>query len=272
MVETTLDFAKAAMHFAKHGEHRWIGDDFIAAALGEYFKKRVNNGQIPQYGRHGGVHFTQYIAKYLDDAWEFFRTSGDIDASNFRRLYEEKIKGEVLCLTEISYAGPNRIMDILNLASLAAKISGEDWVEDKVKNYFFAQDTVLEQQFQRFVRLVYKQGLSEMINASKSAGMSGTFGSIDVRTMCTAGRVVMTFAKSKTEAETETEESFTFIGEEKEMQGKRFGMQSVYVDLGTAISMINEVINNWPSADQPDCVKKRNELFKDNSKVGFGVW
>jgi hypothetical protein len=78
---------------------------------------------------------------------------------------------------------------------------------------------------------------------------------------------MLTFANDEY---TDKESSFTFVGSDDDKYGRTFGTQSVYVDIGTAISMINQVIENWPTHEAPDYLERRKALFKENREVCIG--
>ncbi len=265
-VHTTSQFISSLRRFFARGEQKWKGDLLITQALIAYFTRGLKNKEIPDYGPETGLSFTAYLAKYLDDAWEYLRTSKD--GTWFRQDFEKELGREVPDLNDIS-GGVDRTLTIANLGSLMQTIIGTEWAKQWVEKYFFAQDQVLALHFQKFVRQVYNDGMREQIDASKSSGMSGTFGKVELRTFITAGRIMMTFAFRPGVLQA-TEESITFIGEEDEKPGKRFGIQSVHTNLVNAIQMIDAVIHHWPKSSDPEHDYKRKELLTDNSNVCVG--
>lgn len=268
MSHTTREFILSAQHFVSRGEQRWKGDLLIATALAKYFDSKLRAGEIPEYGPMSGLTFNSYLAKYLDDAWEYLRTSDKAGAVEFRKMFKKELERDVPDLHDIS-GGVDRTLTIANLGSLMEKIIGTEWAKQWVEEYFFAQDHVLAVHFQKFVRKVYNDGMREQIDASRSSGMSGTFGKVELRTFVSAGRILMTFA-CKVGVLASKEETITFIGEEGEKQGKRFGIQSVHTNLVNALQMIDAVIYHWPKSGSEDYVYKRKMLLTDNQNVCIG--
>ncbi len=79
------------------------------------------------------------------------------------------------------------------------------------------------------------EALWKHIENSKLSGMSGMFGSTELRVFCTAGRVMITFCRGS--------ESFTLLGDESDW--RRTGIQSMRCTVDHARSMVLEVTGNW---------------------------
>jgi hypothetical protein len=153
-------------------------------------------------------------------------------------------------------------MTISIVSGLMGKVTGDKWVEQEVSSYFLAQDRVLDQELHGFIRGVYRQGLVELHNRSKSRGMSGIFSLTHLRGFTTAGRIMLTFARISNEG-IDTN-SVSFVGDESDEYGFRFGTQSVYAPLEIASSMIRDVVDNWPSDP-----KERAIVYKSDKNVSI---
>jgi hypothetical protein len=93
------------------------------------------------------------------------------------------------------------------------------------------------------------QSMWKHISASKSSGMKGQFGNTELLTLCSAGRVMLTFNRGK--------DNFTLVGDESDW--KRTGVQSMHCTVIEAKEMVSEVIENWSPSK-----------LLDDKKVWFG--
>jgi hypothetical protein len=152
------------------------------------------------------------------------------------------------------------------LGFMLREVTGNVWVEKAIDTYCNAQRYVLQQAFDKFLRLVYRRGLGEIINGCDKVGMSGKFGQTELRTFITGGRVIFTFARRIEEGnESGNECSVSFVGEADDLLCLSAGLQSVYCDLRTALDIIEDVIKNWPQD-----TKTRNLIYIADKKVLFG--
>jgi len=121
---------------------------------------------------------------------------------------------------------------------------------------------LLAQAFIKFTDQVFSRGLFEVINACNRRGMSGNFGSTQLRSFVTAGRLMLTFARPGEPQE----QSVSFVCTDDDPLGLGAGAQSVYTDLPTALDMLAEVATHWP-ADRH--AQSAAFTADDNINLGF---
>jgi hypothetical protein len=139
-------------------------------------------------------------------------------------------------------------------------VTKAEWIDDAIDRYVNAEFHLLQQRFDKFLRVVYKEGLFKIIKECQDRGMSGSFGNTELRTYVIAGRTMFTFARKNKEGE----ESLSFVSDDTDPNGLSAGVQSVYTDLGGALGMIDDVINGWPSS--PD---KQKRMFTVDKEVSL---
>lgn len=130
-----------------------------------------------------------------------------------------------------------------NLGFMMKEVTGYDWIEESIDKYVKAEFYLVQQRFDKFLRVVYKRGMFKIIKESPERGMSGTFGSTELRTYVFAGRTMFTFVHKNKGGE----ESLSFVSDDVDPNGLSAGIQSVYTDLAGALGMIDDIITNWPS-------------------------
>lgn len=237
-----------------------------------YLTERVSDDAFKYTG------ITHYLPRILADAWECFRCDDHPMVMECRQEYLKDLERDpnnpIVDVLDIQFNIVEKALTISDLARIpseAIKSFGgryKNWalgIRHDIDAYFNAETTVLSKIWDRFLRQVYEQGLLRVIDESEvSAGMSGRFGNVELRSLITAGRIMFTLAKIEGGRE-ELEESITFIGEEGDKKGYRFGIQSIHCDFITAMDMINQVIANWPSEPA-----EQAKIFTDNTDIGFG--
>ncbi len=115
----------------------------------------------------------------------------------------------------------------------------------------------LKEQMKLFLERVYRQGLHEIITTSPERGMSGTFDGTMLFSFKTAGRIMLTFARD--------EDSVSFVFDESDPLGLRFGPQSLFSELNTAIGMIDDVTSAWPGDPW-----SRRAVYEADATVSIG--
>jgi hypothetical protein len=148
------------------------------------------------------------------------------------------------------------------------EITKKDWVEHDIDTYCNAQKYVLQQTFDKFLRLVYRRGLGEMADKCDKRGMSGKFAETELRTFIIAGRIMFTFARRQNSKPAQTspyeEDSVSFVGEDGDLLCLGTGLQSVATDFRTALDMIEDVIKHWP----PN-TKEQKKIYKANDNISI---
>lgn len=252
---------------------QWKGQVAFASFL-VYYLKNLN---IPSDEKYDFWSIEPYLPELMVDAFEQLRTSKDEQVAQFRKKYEEETGHEVPNITDL---GASDILDQgsavqTTLGFMLKDITGHDWVEHKIETYCNAQKYVLQQTFDKFLRLVYRRGLGEMIDKCTKKGMGGKFVGTELRTFVMAGRIMFTFAKRIDKSKEShykdgdnvicNEHSVSFVGEDGDPLCLSAGIQSVYADFRTSLDMIEDVIKWWPQD-----AKEQKKMYKADAKVGMG--
>lgn len=252
---------------------RWRGQRTFANFLVYY----LENLNIPSDEKYDFWEIEPYLPKLMVDAFEQLRTRTDEKTIHFRQKYESEMGHEVPNILDL---GASNILDQgsavqTTLGFMLKEVTGQDWVGHQIDTYCNAQKYVLQQTFDKFLRLVYRLGLGEMVDKCDRSGMSGKFGETDLRTFTTAGRIMFTFARRidknkdsyfKKDGELYCNEwSVSFVGEDGDPLCLSAGIQSVDADFRTALDMIEDVIKYWPSTQ-----KEQSKIYKADTKVSIG--
>jgi hypothetical protein len=257
----------------RDGGVSWKGQRVFANFLIFYLGKL----NIPSDEKYDFWQIEPFLPKLMVDAFEQLRTGTDSEIVHFRQEYKAEVGHEVPNITDL---GVSNIFDQgsavqTTLGFMLREVTGLDWVEEKIDTYCNAQKYVLQQTFDKFLRLVYRRGMGETIDKCTEAGMSGKFGETELRTFITAGRILFTFARRidkskdshyKKEGELYCNEwSVSFVGEDGDPLCLSAGIQSVYADFHTALGLIEDVIRHW-SADP----KEQKKQYQANAKISIG--
>ncbi|MBI4992300.1 MAG: hypothetical protein HZB99_03710 [Candidatus Harrisonbacteria bacterium] len=252
---------------------QWKGQRAFANFLVHY----LENLNIPNDEKYDFWSIESYLPELMVDAFEQLRTGTDDRAVYFRQAYELETGHEVPNITDL---GASNLLDQgsavqTTLGFMLKEITGQDWVEHQLNTYCNAQKYVLQQTFDKFLRLVYRRGLGEMADKCDKRGMSGKFGETQLRTFIMAGRIMFTFARCidkskdsyyKKDGEVYCNEStVSFVGEDGDPLCLNAGIQSIYGDFRTALDMIEDVIRCWPKD-----LKEQKKLYKADAKVAIG--
>ncbi|MDQ5948941.1 MAG: hypothetical protein QG589_66 [Patescibacteria group bacterium] len=239
----------------KHGKIRVKGE----VAFAQFFHGWLENLTIPSDEKYDFYDIAHYLPQLAVDAWEAMRTGTDDLAVLYRQRYEQSTGRSPVNLMELGENILEQGAGINVLRYVLSAVVGERWIEDKVDAYCHAQSTALQGMFDKFLRLVYGQGLFEIIRDESERGMKGKFGSTELRTFVMAGRTMFTFARPKKKG---MEVSITFVAGDDDNLALEAGIQSVEANLPTAFNMIEDVITRWPKTQE-----ERIAIFKSNNKV-----
>lgn len=229
------------------------------AVFAQFFHSWLGAMSIPSDEKYDLYDLRPYLPQLSVDAWEAMRTDTDKMAILCRGRYEQEVGRPMVNLTDL---GENILEQGLGtniLRYVLFAVVREGWIESKVETYCCAQSTALQGMFDKFLRLVYRQGLFEIIRDDRKRGMKGKFGSTELRTFVCAGRTMFTFARPKKNG---TEVSVSFVAGDEDSLGLEAGIQSVEANLPTAFNMIEDVIARWPKTR-----KERVVIFKADRKV-----
>ena len=166
-------------------------------AFADFFAHWLGNLKIPSDEKYDFYQIEPHLPQLAVDAFDALRTGTDEDTVRFRKDYESETGREVPNVTDL---GASYILDQCSavqttLGFMLRDVTGHEWVARDIDAYCNAQMHLLQQTFDKFLRLVYRKGLHELIDKSARTGMSGRFGEVELRTLTTAGRIMFTFAK-----------------------------------------------------------------------------
>jgi hypothetical protein len=230
-------------------------------SFAQFFRLWLMETNIPSDEEYDFYDIVPYLPQLVVDAWETMRTGTNSTEIEHRQMYEKEVGQQMLNLTDL---GENIIEQQLGscvLSNVVSAIAGErkEWAEDQVETYCRAQSIALQVMFDKFIRLVYRNGLFEIIQAESEQGMKGRFGSTELRTWVCAARTMFTFARPKKKG---NEVSISFVGGDDDCLALDAGIQSVEANLPTAFNMIEDVIARWPK-DRKD----QEQIFKGSEKI-----
>jgi hypothetical protein len=260
------ELVKTLRFRADCGEIRWKGQKSFALFLADYLE-RLN---IPYDEKYEHWEIDHHLPELLVAAFETLRTGNEKWVVYHRKMYEQDAGYKVPNITDLSGDGMrvmlNRSSAVQTIGFLLKDILGEGWIQNEIDKYCNAQVYVLNQTFDKFLRLVYWRGLEQIVGRCMRAGMSGKFGETNLRTLVTAGRIMFTFARSKNgDEDANNEWSVSFVGEEGDPLCLSSGLQSTCADFRTSLDLIEEVIKNWPENPQD-----QENIFRVDDKVGLG--
>lgn len=256
-----VDLIRGLKEFLEDGEPQWKGQESFARFLIEYLARL----DLSTHEKYDFWNIDPYVPQILLDAFEELRTGTDEYVVRFRKMYKEETGHEVPNITDV---GASNIFDQCSaihttLGFLVRDAMGGEArnIELRIDSYCNAQNYVLHQYFDKFVRQVYRKGLSKIITSSNMKGMGGEFGKTKLRAFSIAGRLMFTFARK----EGEDEINVSFIGGEDDPNFYSSGLQSVGANFVECLSMINDVIDGWPEK-----VKDQKKIFRENERITLG--
>ena len=267
------DLIDRLISFVGSGSSKWKGQKSFALFLIHY----LDNLDIPSDKKYDFWRIEPYLPELMVDAFEQLRTSEDKEVIIYRKMYEEETGHEVPNITDVGEG------DILNKSSavqttlgfMLKDVTDDGSIEDQINIYCNAQEHVLQQMFDKFVRRVYRRGMGDLVNKSTNRGMGGKFGQTELRTFVCAGRIMFTFARRIDSTKDGyyndgdklacNEKSISFVAEDSDPLCLSAGLQSVYADFRTAFDIIDDVINNWP-----DKLKEQEEAFRASDSISLG--
>lgn len=213
-------------------EHR--GDRMLMLALA----KHLDDPKIP--GDQLGVSWFYYLPKMLVEAFEEFRLASKWSA--LREAYSLKMegRGEVPDLVNVHVDGHHRHLAVTQVARVIAAVSGEAWLYEKLHAIFHAQQNCIDQAWERFVRVAYRE-LMPRIKVEAHRSNRGDFGKTTLLTYAMAGRVMFTFRRGNDEDDVQV----TYVGDDSDMYGIRSGANIPSTPFMACIEMIHEVSDNW---------------------------
>lgn len=238
---------------------RWRGQHELILFFVLYFQGL----DIPADTKWDHWQIDNSIPQLLVGAIEEFRTSSDPEVSALREAYERSTEREMPDLTDISGDGVIQSLTAHQLGSIFAPVTGLPQITSQIDQVFSAARYLLQQRLYLFVVRVFTKGLGKFIEDTPERGMSGEFGQTTMRTYYIAGRQLFTLARPS--SNDEEEHSLTFICEDGDPLALGIGIQSVRAELTTALDMIDDVINHWPTE-----LEKAWMMVAPDEKISLG--
>lgn len=231
--------------YDRTGYNEYRGERTLAKGIAKY----LDDPKIP--GDVMGINWYQDLCEHLVDAFVEFRS--DPKWGPLRNDYLLETSEEIPDLVEVHIGGLHRLLMVNQIARLCTVLSGEKWIQPKLEAYFHAQQRCIDQAWDRFVRIGYRE-LMPRIKEESHRGNKGEFGKTTLMTYCMAGRCMFTFLRGDDGGPT-----VTYVADDSDMWGVRSGSNATATPYAECVSMINEVSGNWS-------LKK----MKKDSKIGMG--
>ena len=254
------DFIKGLRKYLIVGDIRWKGQRSFAEFLIEYLMRL----DLSYHEQYDFWHIDPYIPQIMLDAFEELRTGTDDWVVGHRKHYEKDAGHPVPNITDIGASNMFHQCSAIQttLGFMLKEVMEDNYVELRVDAYCNAQDHVIQQYFDKFLREVYCKGLREIIEKSKVRGMEGRFGKTELRAFPLAGRLMFTFARKKGKGEIRA----SFIMEDGDPQGYSGGLNSYNTNFIQCLDLISDVIRYWPATS-----KEQRTVFKSNPKVTLDI-
>src|ERR1700751_795786 len=215
--------------YSRKGYRAHRGEQALALGIAKY----LDEPDVP--GDTIGINWYHDLHSRLVDGLVEFRVHAKWEA--LRKAYEAETGGhEIPDLVDVHVGGLHRLLVVNQLAYLAPVLSGEEWLQSKLEAYFNAQQACIDQAWEGFVRVGYRQ-LMPRIKKEGHRGNKGTFRATTLMTYAIAGRVMFTFQRDKS--------SVTYVADDSDMHGERSGPNGTATPYVECVSMINEVSDNW---------------------------
>lgn len=247
---TKRDLVNGLRRYAA-GQPQWRGLKQIAMQLASWLEAQRT---IPNDDPSCSI--TYRLPRYLAEAFAEWRELPEHAA--FRKAYARETDGQELpSLFGGGVGDLHRALTVQTMGFMLRTL--DEGSEHDLDSYLNAATTVISQKFHEWIFRQYTPRLFRQIEKSRSSGMSAKFGpssSYDLRTFVSAGRVMITFAVPGSAKQRDLD-AVTFIGEEGEPRGTRFGLQSFHTSLVNGLMLLEAAI-----AGDYDLV--------DDEKIGLG--
>ena len=254
-MKKTNVISRLATHFT-HGKIRVKGE----VSFARFFHWWLGQLTIPSDEKYDFYDIDPYLPQLAVDAWEAMRTGTGETEVKYQQMYERETGRPMINLTELGENILEQQSGIFVLGYVLSAVTDRKWIRNEVETYCRAQSVALQGMFDKFIRLVYRKGLFEIIQDEKiERGMKGRFGYTELRTFVMMGRTMFTFARPKKKG---NEVSISFVAGDDDSLALEAGIQSVEANLPTAFNMIEDVITRWPKTRE-----EQEQIFKGNEKV-----
>lgn len=227
----------------------WQGQVAYATYLIHYLQKL----NIPSDEKYSFYEIEPYLPKILVDAFEELRTAEDHQTHAFRVLYKKELGVDPVNIHDVGTDHINEQSHVIQttFSFLMDSLIPKKNLINSIQNYCYAQRTVIQQYFDKFIREVYRKGLSEIVSKKHSKTHSVVLGKTKLRLYYSLnGGTWLTFTNNG-----ELTDYVSFVGRDTEdPEGLNIGIESITTDLITALQILQEATENWPK-NQQDQVK-----------------
>lgn len=233
------------------GSKGWLGKKELATFLAWYFKYALRD----EFDSTG---IEVYLAKLTTEAMLVFKNSRDSGVEALRTKYLNKVRlysfPDLTDIQEDSY----RLLICNRVAHLMAEATGIKNLAVEIEQYLLAQDHAVDHSLQRFNRQVWNGGLWNYIRTKPTGrGVLGTFGQTKLGLFVVGPSVTISFVNLDQELGSKGY-GVCFSATISDKTGINTALSSINVTLGSAMAMIEEVVNAWPSEREA-----QSELFTD---------
>lgn len=216
-----------------------------------------------------GIWFAKELAEYIE---EF----GSTPAENLRTWDESFLPQIILMMvydqrrrreshvTDIqdSYEAFQRVDEQSKSASVLKDVTGSDVIPEIVDKLLRADHFAVTAKYVQFAQEVYDRGglrehIFKTLGSSGQARMTGMFGTTQLASWVSGGRVTLSFYRK--DAEGYDVGLFSFILDDDDCSGITGGLSARYADALIALSMIDEVMTVWKQTKGN--AKKSRALF-----------
>ncbi len=234
----TKDIIEALQGYKNHNGNTSQLVPCLTEYLIEFFQ-RLDNDRERKWGDDYDA--GAYLSTFLLRAAMLFEESDAEWVKKHRKICEDFWKGKTI--------GAGIFARKFDMESILLKEDLKTIMEEALPEQRYANYAILDGvglaimvYFNRFIEQIYiGKGMHDAIMHMKMKGAGGTFGSTKLLTFDCAGRIMLTFSRDTQQI------SFIKASEDKLALGA--GVQSCNTDLITALTMIEDVTNNYAPED-----------------------
>lgn len=236
--------------------------ELAAKYIALYLERCVALGTIEKDWTSDPPTLWSVLPRYIADAWEFLRTSEDVIAQEFRKLYPA---GALWFGGVPDFNNPRHFPGALH-AAREISILFERTCDDpglRAAIYVYLQTGVnaVIQEFDCFNRNVLQDGLLEMIRCGPGV-LRGNLGSTSVYVVNAQGRIQLEFERNTYKGQAAAK--IRFLGEENNKSGKSFLPADLDVNsYSEAVELMSVATYFWPtSKTSTSYLEDRRAIFK----------
>ena len=192
----------------------------------------------------------RFIPQLTADAAHAFRTSEEPRFAMARARYVTEVGHDFPDLIELGASDYNTQQMTARL--IGQLLSGIDpdrpYIERQWQGYAESQRIALQTVFDKFLRLVYRCGLREMMQRADGGELQGIFGKTEFLTSRSQSYVNFGFLSHPILGKTGMK--CTFVGLDKDPLALGAGFRIIRANLSECLQLINDVTDRWPDDKQ----------------------